>query len=432
MMTYPQALDYLYARLPAFHRVGRAAMKPGLENIKSLCEALDNPHQKFKSVHIAGTNGKGSTSHMLAAILQSAGYKVGLHTSPHLKSLTERFKINGQSAPESVVVDFVEKHKSLIEKISPSFFEITVAIAFDYFAQAQVDIAVIEVGLGGRLDSTNIITPEVSVITNIGYDHTDLLGDTLPEIAFEKAGIIKSRVPVVISEFQSETMGVFAKRAYELQSPVYIASQDTHVTRWQCTPEGLLFDLLDDINNRAIKNLKLDLLGQYQLKNVVGVYQTVEVLGHQGFKINNRAFRDGLARCTSLTQLKGRWQIIRQNPTVVADVAHNVEGLTETMAQLQRQSYRRLHLVLGFVKDKDVAKVLSILPREAQFYFCSFNLPRAIEVGVLFDLVAQAGIEGEFYRDVNEALADALANSQPDDLIYVGGSTFVVAELREV
>ncbi|WP_428660907.1 bifunctional folylpolyglutamate synthase/dihydrofolate synthase [Runella sp.] len=432
-MDYQSTIDYLYQKLPVFHRIGAAALKPGLTNIIALCEALGSPQMRFKSIHVAGTNGKGSTSHLLSAIFQSAGYNVGLHTSPHLKSYTERFKINGQPCDERVVVDFVAKHKALIEAIEPSFFEISVALAFDYFAQQNVDIAIIEVGLGGRLDSTNIITPVLSVITNISFDHTDLLGNTLKEIAFEKAGIIKSHVPVVISETQAETAPVFIEKAKEMEAPIYFADQHYSVQSQQLEKGKRLLTVKNEHDPMfAEETVELDLIGKYQLKNVAGVWQSVELLNQPGFHLPLEAVKSGMANCTTLTSFKGRWQVVQEKPMIVADVAHNYGGLSEIVQQIQSYEFAQLHVVLGFVKDKDVQGVLSLFPTNARFYFCSFDSPRALPTNELVYIAGKVGLIGRGYSDVNNALGAALQNASSNDFIYVGGSTFVVSELSEI
>jgi dihydrofolate synthase/folylpolyglutamate synthase len=427
MDTYQETISYLYDRLPVFHRIGAAAMKSGLHNIIALCEALGNPHTQFKSIHVAGTNGKGSTSHMISAVLQSAGYKVGLHTSPHLKSYTERFKINGQPAPESEIVAFVAKHRELIEQIQPSFFEISVALAFDYFARERVDMAVIEVGLGGRLDSTNIITPDLSVITNISFDHTDLLGDTLAKIAGEKAGIIKQGVPVVISETQPETEPVFRQKATETNSNLFFADQNYQVVRTSLEA-GRREVIIKSINS-IIKTYYIDLLGIYQAKNLLGVLQSVEILRQIGYEISEEALINGLANAARLSQLKGRWQVLQQNPTIVADVAHNYGGLSETLTQIRSYDFNQLHVVMGFVKDKDISGVLQLFPKDATYYFCAANLPRSLPAPDLAALARSLGLNGNEYISVNEALSAAQKQATSDDFIYVGGSTFVVAEV---
>lgn len=429
-MTYQETLHYLYDRLPVFHRVGAAALKSGLHNIVALCDALGNPHTQFKSIHVAGTNGKGSTSHFLSAVLQSAGYKVGLHTSPHLKSYTERFKINGQSAPESEIVAFVAKHRALIEQIEPSFFEISVALAFDYFARERVDVAVIEVGLGGRLDSTTIITPDLSVITNISFDHTDLLGDTLAKIAFEKAGIIKPGVPVVISETQTETEPVFRQKALETQSEIVFADQQYQVLQSNLET-GRRVVVVKSISS-VIKTYHIDLLGRYQTKNLLGLLQSVEMLRQIGYKISDEALTNGLANASKLSQLKGRWQLLQQTPLIVVDVAHNYGGLSETLAQIRSYNFNHLHVVMGFVKDKDISRVLQLFPMDATYYFCAADLPRSLPVADLAALARSVGLNGKEYSSVNEALSIARKQAGNDDFIYIGGSTFVVAEVKEV
>lgn len=427
MDTYQETLQYLYQRLPAFHRIGAAAIKSGLHNIMALCETLGNPQNQFKSIHVAGTNGKGSTSHMLSAVLQSAGYKVGLHTSPHLKSYTERFKINGQPAPESEIVSFASKYRELIEEIQPSFFEISVALAFDYFARERVEVAVIEVGLGGRLDSTNIITPDLSVITNISFDHTDLLGDTLAKIAFEKAGIIKQDVPVVISETQPETEPVFRKKAIETGSKIEFADQNIQVisTTLEAGKRVVYIKSIKSI----IKTYIIDLLGIYQAPNLLGVLQSVEILRQIGYTISDESLMNGLANTSQLSQLKGRWQILQQEPMIVADVAHNYGGLSETIAQIRSYVFNHLHVVMGFVKDKDISGVLSLFPKDATYYFCAADLPRSLPATDLAAMARCIGLNGNEYASVNDALSAAKKQARNDDFIYVGGSTFVVAEV---
>ncbi len=432
-MNYQQTIAYLYEKLPVFHRVGAAALKPGLGNIIALCDALGSPQLQFKSIHVGGTNGKGSTSHLLSAILQSAGYKVGLHTSPHLKSYTERFKINGQPCDEQVVVNFVATHTSLIEKVQPSFFEISVALAFDYFAQQKVDIAIIEVGLGGRLDSTNIIHPLLSVITNISFDHTDLLGDTLAKIAFEKAGIVKSHTPVVISETHPETAPVFQRKAEESEAPIYFADQRYTINSLSLNKGKRLLKIESNIDPlSSIDEVEIDLVGNYQLKNVAGVWQSVDVLNKLGLHIPLEAVQFGLAHCSTLTTFKGRWQVLSETPMVVADVAHNYGGLSETIQQIKSYDFDRLHVVLGFVKDKDVEGVLTLFPKNALFYFCTFESPRALTTQELVYIVDKVGLSGRYYIDVNIALEAARQNASQKDFIYVGGSTFVVSELSDI
>jgi dihydrofolate synthase / folylpolyglutamate synthase len=430
-VNYTETIDYLFAKLPVFERVGAAALKSGLSNITALCDGLGNPQHKFKSIHVAGTNGKGSTSHLLAAVFQSSGYKTGLHTSPHLKLYTERFKIDGQLMPEQYVVDFVQANQYLIDRIKPSFFEISVAMAFEYFASQQVDIAIIEVGLGGRLDSTNIITPILSVITNIGYDHTDLLGNTLPEIANEKAGIIKPNVPVVISEQQPEILQLFIDKAATNNSKITFADSNFRVEPVAIEQGRRVVDVYFE-NQLKYHNIKLDLIGIYQLKNIGGVLQSLEVLKSQGFKLHSSSIIYALEYCTTLTNFKGRWTQLQLNPVVIADVAHNFDGLKVTLNQIESYTFDKLVFVLGFVKDKDLQKILPLFPTTAVFYFCEAKTPRALPASDLADIAKTYNIIGSIVPDVNEALEQAILNSNPNDFIYVGGSTFVVSELTDI
>ncbi|QKZ13962.1 bifunctional folylpolyglutamate synthase/dihydrofolate synthase [Spirosoma sp. KUDC1026] len=433
-MQYPEAIDYLYSRLPVFHRIGPKAIKPGLTNILRLCEALGNPQHKFQSIHVAGTNGKGSTSHMLAAVYQSAGYRVGLYTSPHLKSFTERIRINGQPIPEAEVAAFVDQHRELIEDVEPSFFEVTVAMAFAYFAEQNLDVAIIEVGLGGRLDSTNIITPLASVITNIGYDHTDILGDTLPQIAGEKAGIIKPNVPVIVGETHPETAPVFRSVAAANQAPITFADQ-----HYQLTDQGLvngrrrigvasLITPLDEYPASTPSETILDLIGLYQLKNLAAVLATVSVL-QEKFPVTGQAQQAGLGAVARLTGLLGRFQILQESPRVIADTAHNQAGLMALLETVRSLSYDKLRIVIGLVSDKDREKVLSILPNDAAYYFCQAQSPRALPANQLQQEAINFGKLGESYPDVNTALFSALQMSTKYELILVTGSNYIVAEL---
>ncbi|GLU43778.1 bifunctional folylpolyglutamate synthase/dihydrofolate synthase [Allomuricauda sp. NBRC 101325] len=402
-MTYKETLDWMFVQLPMYQQKGAAAMNAKLDNILHFAAVLDNPEKQFKSIHVAGTNGKGSSSHMLASILQEAGYKVGLYTSPHLKDFRERIKINGQVVSEEFVIDFIEQHRPFLEYHKLSFFEMTVGMAFQYFAQEQVDIAVIEVGLGGRLDSTNIIAPEVSLITNIGLDHTQFLGNTLEKIAMEKAGIIKPKVPVIISETQPETKMIFNLIAHQFKSDIVFA--DEHPT------EGY----------------KTDLLGDYQNKNMNGVVATIKQL--KSFTISEQNITDGLKKVVSNTGLLGRWQILQQSPLVVCDTAHNKEGLQLVLKQVQKQSYDQLHIVLGFVNDKDVKSVLPLFPKNAAYYFVRPGIPRGMDVYSLWEMAQEQGLTGEKYGSVQKGFEAALDNAQSSDMVYVGGSTFVVAEV---
>ena len=432
-MTYPEAVDYLYGRLPVFHRIGPKALKPGLGNTLKLCDALGNPHHRFRSIHVAGTNGKGSTSHMLASVYQAAGYRVGLYTSPHLKSFTERIRLNGNPIGEEDVARFVTDCQALIEMVEPSFFEVTVAMAFDFFARNAVDIGIIEVGLGGRLDSTNVITPLMSVITNIGYDHTDILGDTLTQIAGEKAGIIKPEIPVVVGETQPETEPVFRATAALVNAPIQFADQ-----QYTVRDDGLTNGfrrITVSADGLPSVTYRLDLLGGYQLRNVPAVLATLAGL-QAILPVSESARQTGLATVVSSTGLKGRFHILRQSPTIIADTAHNVPGLQalfETIADYISQSTRlTLRVVLGLVADKDRAGVLACLPQQAVYYFCQAQTPRSLPAETLRLEAGRAGLTGNAYPDVDTALAAALHQSTPDDLIIVTGSNYIIAELTDL
>jgi dihydrofolate synthase / folylpolyglutamate synthase len=428
-MDYSQTIEYLFTRLPIFSRIGAAAYKSDLTNIRILSNQSDNPEKKFRSIHVAGTNGKGSTSHMLAAILQKAGYKTGLYTSPHLHDFRERIRINGHMIPEKNVIEFTEGIQNSIEQINPSFFEITVAMAFDWFAREQVDIAVIEVGLGGRLDSTNIIVPEVSVITNISYDHMDLLGDTLQKIAFEKAGIIKPGIPVVVGEEQTEIKNVFRQVAEENGSPLYFASQKRFPGEWRADG-NLLFVQITEVHNNTKKNYLLDLPGLYQLKNIVTVAEVISVLNQKGYNIPETAVQQGLKQVKTLTGLRGRWDILRENPMVVTDVGHNEEGMKAIVNQLENTSHEELHIIIGLVKDKAVDHILGLLPRMATYYFTRAQIPRALPEEELASHAVTAGLTGRSYPNVKLALQAALLNANQKDLILVCGSVFLAAEVN--
>ncbi|MCJ8210288.1 bifunctional folylpolyglutamate synthase/dihydrofolate synthase [Mucilaginibacter sp. RS28] len=428
-MDYKQTLDYLYNQLPMFTRVGSAAIKKGLDNTLALCEVLDNPHQKFKSIHVGGTNGKGSTSHMLAAILQTAGYKTGLYTSPHLRDFRERIRVNGRMISEQDVVDFVAQHQPDFERIEPSFFEMTVGLAFDHFAKQKVDVAVIEVGLGGRLDSTNVITPLLSVITNIGWDHMNLLGDTLPLIAGEKAGIIKPGVPVVIGEYQSEVAEVFEQKARDQGSDLVFASDMWGVEEHR---KGELLSVTvvpERGGGDGTVHYQLDLTGTYQLKNLKTVLTAVAELRQQGFTITDAHVTDALKQVQKLTGLAGRWQTLSTHPLTICDTGHNPEGITEVLRNIAKVSYKQLHFVIGVVNDKDISKILAMLPKEAIYYFCKPDIPRGLEAETLQEKATLAGLKGEVYPSVKAALQAAQTAASVDDLVFVGGSTFVVAEV---
>jgi dihydrofolate synthase/folylpolyglutamate synthase len=407
-MNYSETVDFLFTRLPYFTRDGKSAIKKDLVNTIKLCEFLGNPHEKIKCIHIAGTNGKGSVSNMLAAIFQAHGFKTGLYTSPHLKDFRERIRINGEMVPESFVVDFTKKISPCLDNIEPSFFEITVAMCFDYFEQQQVDYAIIETGLGGRLDSTNVISPMLSVITNIGMDHMDLLGDTLQKIAFEKAGIIKPGVPVVIGESDPETDPVFIEKAKTTGSDIYFA--DTNVVYYNTEIES-------------------DLKGEYQQKNIVTVMQAVEILKTKGIPLDPFKTARALMNVKRYTQFAGRWEMLSNNPKIIADTGHNEHGLKLVFAQLAKEKFNSLHIVFGMVKDKDRSKIIELLPKDATYYFCKPDLPRGLEPSILQAECSEKGLSGETYGSVKEALEAAKSLAEKDDLIYVGGSTFVVAEI---
>lgn len=401
-MTYQETLDWMFSQLPMYQRQGKAAFKKDLTNILAFSRELDFPEKKFKTIHVAGTNGKGSTSHMIASVLQEAGYKVGLYTSPHLKNFTERIRINGVEVEQQFITDFISRNKAFLEKQGLSFFEMTVGMAFEYFAHEKVDIAIIEVGLGGRLDSTNIITPEVSVITNIGLDHTQFLGGTLPEIAVEKAGIIKENVPVVIGERQEEVESIFVDIANRNNSQIVFASDSS-------------------------ENYQTDLLGGYQAYNAKTAVRAIQQLS--GFHIDENQIKNGLLKVAVSTGLKGRWQVLQNKPKIICDTAHNTEGLSMVMKQLQNEEYKQLHIVLGVVSDKNLDTVLPLFPVNAIYYFCQPDIPRALQVEELKTKAVDFNLEGEVFGSVNQAYKSARENALLNDIIYIGGSTFVVAEV---
>ncbi|TYZ08328.1 bifunctional folylpolyglutamate synthase/dihydrofolate synthase [Hymenobacter lutimineralis] len=433
-MNYEETLAYLYTQLPMFQRVGAAAHTKSLANIEALMQAMGNPERQFRSVHVAGTNGKGSSSHWLAAVLQAAGYRVGLYTSPHLREFTERVKLNGQELPADYLVEWVARWRPLFEELKPSFFEMTVALAFQYFAEQQVDIAIIEVGLGGRLDSTNIITPLVSLITNISFDHMALLGNTLPEIAAEKAGIIKPGVPAIISQHQPEVAHVFRRKAAAEGASLVFAADEYAVE--------LVREPTFDEEEQQVRVVRypaggsaeytLGLVGDYQRLNLPGVLATVEELRRQGFAISDEALQTGLREVRQLTGLQGRWTILGRRPLIICDTGHNEAGLGLVMAQLARVPRRELHLVLGTVNDKDVPHMLAQLPAEATYYFCQASIPRALPAPELAAQATAAGLHGSTFGTVPEAVQAARAAAHADDVIFIGGSTFVVAEIPEL
>jgi dihydrofolate synthase / folylpolyglutamate synthase len=405
-MNYQETVNWLFNQLPMYQTQGASAYKPNLDNTILLANCLNNPEKKLKTIHVAGTNGKGSTSSLLASVLQEAGYKVGLYTSPHLKDYRERIKINGEEITEEFVIDFVSQHKSFFESHQLSFFEMTVGLAFDYFVKEEIDIAIIEVGMGGRLDSTNIITPLISVITNIGLDHTQFLGNTVALIAFEKAGIIKPSIPVVIGEYTNETKPVFIKKASETNSELYFAS-----------------DLIGEVYPST-------LLGDYQIQNRKTVQQTLRILQLQNeFIISQENIKNGFLNVIQNTGLAGRWQQLGENPKIICDTAHNKHGLSIVLKQLEKQEFDQLHIVLGVVNDKDLNEILPIFPKNAQYYFCSPKNLRGLHPEILTQKAAEFGLNGKVYNSVSEAYKKAKEKSSANDFIYVGGSTFVVAEI---
>lgn len=404
-MNYKEILSYLFKQLPMYQREGKAAYKADLSNTHLLCDILNHPERNFKSVHIAGTNGKGSTSHMLASIMQEAGYKVGLYTSPHLKDFRERVKINGEMISEEDVISFVEQYKSKFEKINLSFFEWTVGLAFDYFSKNEVDIAIIETGLGGRLDSTNVVFPEVAVITNVGKDHTQFLGETLIEIAGEKAGIIKRETPVIIGETQDEIEHVFKQRAIDRSASICFADKEDHIKR------------------------DTDLKGNYQQKNVHTCLVAINQLKNKGWKIPEESIKKGLLNVVKNTGLLGRWQVLQNSPLVICDTGHNETGIIEITKQFKEIDFDNLHIVIGFVNDKAIGKILQYLPKNATYYYCEAKIERALNVMELKDLATKNGLKGSVYNSVDDALKNAKNDALKTDLIFVGGSTFVVAEV---
>ena len=426
-LTYSETLSYLFEQLPMFQRVGPMAFKKDLTNIRALCAALGHPEEKLRAVHIAGTNGKGSTAHMLASVLQAAGHKVGLYTSPHYRDFRERIKINGQLMEKEAVIDFVDQHEALFTAIKPSFFEITVAMAFDYFVKADVDWAVVEVGMGGRLDSTNILTPALCVITNISYDHMQFLGDTLPEIAGEKAGIIKPGVPVVISETQPEIVQVFTDKAEAEGAPLTFADQNYEAVSVQAGLEHTIYNIYRN-GVRLYPELPLNAYGAYQSKNLQAVLQALEWLKPHA-AIEAIHLKQGLGELRERTRFLGRWQVLSHTPLTLCDSAHNEAGIKLAMEEIRRIKHRRLHIVYGTVRDKDPRKALRHLPASASYYFARPDVPRGMEVAQLQQAAAEAGLHGEAYKSVKAALQAARRTATEGDLIYVGGSIFVVAEV---
>ena len=423
-MTYPETLDYLYNSAPLFQHVGKDAYKEGLDNTHLLDEHFGHPHRKFKTIHVAGTNGKGSCSHTLAAILQSAGYKVGLYTSPHLVDFRERIRINGEPVSKEYIIDFVENHRSFFEPLHPSFFELATAMAFNHFAEQQVDVAVVEVGLGGRLDCTNIIRPDLCVITNISFDHVQFLGDTLSKIASEKAGIIKPGIPVVIGETTPETKLVFTHKAAQENAPIHFAEEEQFLISASTDEQGKRIYQTKDYTN-----LKGELGGLCQQKNTNTLLSAIRALQEAGYNIKESHVREGFAHVCSLTGLMGRWQKLQENPKMICDTGHNKAGIQYIVEQLSHQTYRQLHIVIGMVNDKDISGVLALLPKDAVYYFTKATVSRALSETEVQRLAGEAGLKGTAYPSVREAVQAAQASASPEDFIFVGGSTFIVADL---
>ncbi|UII31528.1 bifunctional folylpolyglutamate synthase/dihydrofolate synthase [Fulvivirga ulvae] len=424
--SYQQVLDYMYTQLPMFQRIGGAAFKKDLTNTRALCRYLSYPEHQFKSIHIAGTNGKGSSSNYLAAILQSAGYKTGLYTSPHLKNFTERIKVNGMEIPEDRVIDFMNRVYPFIEEHHPSFFELTVGMAFDCFAVEKVDIAVIEVGMGGRLDSTNVIIPEVSLITNISADHMQWLGNTLQEVATEKGGIIKDHIPVVISEKQEGISDVFEHISAERHADLYFAG-DSYTAGFDQAGDLIIYS-----ESNKLISLNIQPAGYYQTKNIPGVLKVIDILRTRGFEIKPEHIKQGIENVKSITGLKGRWHVLSTCPMVVCDVGHNKAGVEFIINQIASTPHKDLYMVWGAVNDKDISDILTILPKEGHYFFCQADIPRALEAEKLHDAAAGYGLKGEVVKNVNEAISIAKAQADHNDLIFVGGSTFVVAEIADL
>ena len=424
-ITYLQALDYMYTHLPMFQRIGSAAYKANLDNTWAICNLLNNPQNHFKSIHIAGTNGKGSTSHMLAAAFQEAGYKTGLYTSPHLKDFRERIKINGKMVSRNYVTNFMEQYQHDFNRIQPSFFEMTVGLAFQYFADKNVDIAIIETGLGGRLDSTNVINPLMSIITNISMDHMALLGNTLPLIAAEKAGIIKSNTPIIIGETQAKIKSIFVQKAKENKAQIYFADKQFVVSKHK--QSGYL--QVTHAHEIFFEKLNPQLKGIYQSKNIATVLQAIKLSNSLGYKITKTHAKSAIQKVVDTTGLLGRWQILHQKPLCIADTGHNEAGIKMVLQQIKQTPHQQLHFVLGMVNDKDISKILSLLPKNANYYFCKANIPRGLDANELSMLASKYRLKGSIYKSIKSAFNKAKKTASKNDLVFVGGSTFTVAEV---
>lgn len=425
-MIYSEVLDFLFSQLPMYQRTGGAAYKADLSTTIQLDEYFNHPHYNFKTIHVAGTNGKGSVSHMLASVLQKTGYKTGLYTSPHLVDFRERIKINGNMIPENEVIEFVKNHQDIITDLKPSFFEMSVAMAFDYFAKEKIDIAVVEVGMGGRLDSTNIISPLMSIITNIGFDHTAFLGDTLEKIASEKAGIIKENTPVIIGKTQSETKPVFISTAKSKNAEIVFADEFLNCNYSTLTLDNKQsFNIYND-DILLFENLKTDLLGIYQKENIITVLTSLLKLN---LNIKQRDIYNGILNAAKNTGLRGRWEILNHSPLTICDTGHNIDGIQQIIKQIENTAYKKLHIIIGFVNDKNFIEILNLLPKNAQYYFTQPSIPRALDVNILFNSAQNLGLKGEKYPTVKTALNAVNSVAQKEDLIFIGGSTFIVADI---
>lgn len=428
-MKYQEILDYLYSQLPMFHRIGAAAYKADLEKTLKLAELLGNPQNKLKVIHIAGTNGKGSVSHLLASVLQEAGYKTGLYTSPHLRDFRERIRINGKMISKSAITGFIKRHKPGLDIIRPSFFEMTFGLCLDYFSKNKTEVAIMETGMGGRLDSTNILHPDLCIITNIGFDHTDFLGDTLAKIAAEKAGIIKAGIPVVVGEAGAETRVVFREKAASVKAPLFFSKEIYKVEKLKESSFSVLRVKITKLKNKENFEVSCPLAGEYQLENLRTLMAAIELLKHSGYRISQNEVIAGISKVKENTGFMGRWEILHTKPLVICDTGHNPDGIKAVLSQIQTLKYRNLHFVLGMVEDKDISRILRMLPLSATYYFCKADIPRGLDANELTRQASNVGLQGKVYSSVKEAYAAALSESKSDDLVFVGGSTFIVAEV---
>lgn len=428
-MKYQEILDYLYSQLPMFHRIGAAAYKADLEKTLKLAELLGNPQNKLKVIHIAGTNGKGSVSHLLASVLQEAGYKTGLYTSPHLRDFRERIRINGKMISKSAITGFIKRHKPELDIIRPSFFEMTFGLCLDYFSKNKTEVAIMETGMGGRLDSTNILHPDLCIITNIGFDHMAFLGDTLPKIAAEKAGIIKAGIPVVVGEAGAETRVVFKEKAASVKAPLFFSKEIYKVEKLKESSFSVLMVKITKLKNKENFEVSCPLAGEYQLENLSTLMAAIDLLKHSGYRISQNEVIAGISKVKENTGFMGRWEILRTKPLVICDTGHNPDGIKAVLSQIQTLKYRNLHFVLGMVEDKDISRILRMLPLSATYYFCKADIPRGLDANELARQASNVGLQGIVYSSAKEAYAAALSESKSDDLVFVGGSTFIVAEV---